>query len=282
MAPRPEGNSRFFACLYSPEAPRAQLEALLSVEGEITSSLLPGLDHQVAHARLQWWKDECERCTQGRPVHPLTCTLVEAFDVGATDVDESAVRISPLAGLSGSVATTVWDLAKATFETRHELTAYCERWSGAVIEPVVLYNAASVAGAWRDVGSAMREVVMLASAAGEARAGRIRIPLDELQQIGADADTLASPPWPAPLATWVHERHETLRATITRSLKGAATADHPALRGLLVWAGLTMRMSRRAQQALPGNWRPQRLDPFTDAWFAWRSARRAMTGVIST
>src|SRR5262245_51887239 len=79
MPEKPERpTTRFLASLYSPPARRPVLEALLDIEHEIAESLRPGLDHRVAHTRLQWWREECERVVQGKPVHPLTRELVSA------------------------------------------------------------------------------------------------------------------------------------------------------------------------------------------------------------
>jgi phytoene/squalene synthetase len=49
---------------------------------------------------------------------------------------------SPLAGISGFVDTAVWDLAGATFETRKELAAYCDRWAAAMFETATGQGAA--------------------------------------------------------------------------------------------------------------------------------------------
>ena len=120
--------SRYLAWLYSPASQQPVLAKLCEIESEIAGSLRPGIDHHVAHARLQWWREECERCAQGRPVHPLTRELVKAYGV------VPGGQPSPLAGISGFVDTAVWDLAGATFETRKELTAYCDRWAAAMFE----------------------------------------------------------------------------------------------------------------------------------------------------
>ena len=132
--------SRYLAWLYSPEAQQPVLAKLCEIESEIAGSLRPGIDHHVAHARLQWWQEECERCAQGRPVHPLTRDLVKAYGAAA------ARQPSPLAGLSGFVDTAVWDLAGATFETRKELTAYCERWAAAMFETAAAQAVNTTAG----------------------------------------------------------------------------------------------------------------------------------------
>src|SRR6516225_6124755 len=90
--------ARALAWLYSPPLQRPALEALCGIEGEIAASVAPGLDHQVAHARLAWWREECTRCAAGRPAHPLTRALGECF---------AGRDRAPLAGLAGLVDTAV-------------------------------------------------------------------------------------------------------------------------------------------------------------------------------
>src|SRR5207302_430432 len=128
--------ARALAWLYSPRALREPLATLFALEREIGESLRPGLDTQLAHARLAWWREECERSTQARPSHPLTRELGALF---------AASGLAPPAGLAGLVDIAVWDLAAATFGTRRELEGYCERWSAAMIEPAVQLAAPAAA-----------------------------------------------------------------------------------------------------------------------------------------
>jgi phytoene/squalene synthetase len=361
--PRTLSPARYLAWLYSPESQQPAFSKLCEIESEIAGSLRPGIDHHVAHARLQWWQEECERCAQGRPVHPLTRELVKAYGTVAAGVP------SPFAGLRGFVDTAIWDLAGATFETRKELTAYCERWAAAMFETAVALvstasgthsvkrnalepqtgaaataavsrlqtgeaaeaaeaahatraaqaarmmrasgsssreasgssdssggaaldstaptatNATGAISRWRVLGAAVREIELLTDLAREAHAGRVRVPLDELDRVGATASSLAKPPWPEGLVTLLRERHETLRTTVgdhvdalgehVSALGREEQANH---RGLLVWAALAWSQSARAQSALPGIISPRRYHALADGWRAWRAARRATAG----
>jgi phytoene synthase len=293
MPVTPESHSaRYFALLYSPVPQRLALDALFGIEREISESLRPGLDHHVAHSRLQWWREECERAAAGRPVHPLTRALVDAVTAVSSSTSGStsparapAAPLSQLGGLCGLVDVAVWDLAGATFETRRELTAYCERWSAAMIEPFAQRNAPDTAatpdtriGNWSTLGAAMREIEMLSHLAREAHYGRLRVPLDELESAKADPGVLAKPPWPAAVEELLRARHESLRDEITRALSDVDGAQQPGLRGLLVWAGLVRRSSQRTEDALPDRLRLGRFDAVADAWLAWRVARRATIG----
>ena len=268
--------SRYLAWLYSPVSQQPVFAKLCEIESEIAGSLRPGIDHHVAHARLQWWREECERCAQGRPVHPLTRELVKAYGT------VPGGQPSPLAGISGFVDTAVWDLAGATFETRKELTAYCDRWAAAMFETAAGQGAAGeVPGdgsRWRVLGAAVREIELLADLAREAHVGRLRVPLDELERAGVEVKSLAKPPWPAPLVTLVRERHEALRATLGECLAALGREQQREFRGLLVWVALTWKQSARGQRALPNTISPRRYHAFADGWLAWRAARRAAAG----
>lgn len=261
--------SRYLASLYSLPTEGLVLDLLFGIESEIVASVQSRLDHNVAHARLQWWREECARVARGTPAHPLTRELVTEFADLPADV---------LAGLAGFVDVAVWDLAAATFETRRELTAYCERWADAMIVPAATHAGASAKDrqAWLKIGAAMHEVDMLARVVSEARDGRLRVPLEELERIGVEPESLAVTPYSAALAGLLSERHAALRSILVEAIPESSA--QPAVRGLLVWVALTARRSRRAQSALPETAVPRRIDAITDAWCAWRAGRSAKAG----
>ena len=270
----PGASCRYFAWLYSPPEQRPVLAALCAIEREIRTSLRS--DHQVAHARLEWWREEAERYAEGSPVHPLTRSLL------ASCGRPRSPRRSP----AGFVDTAVWDLAAATFESRREVAAYCERWTSAMIEPLVdcaLTEAAEAdraAQIGRPLGAALREIELLADLARDARSGRLRLPLDELDLAGVDTDSLAKPPWPPALSDLLRKRHEALRTELASAVAHVRNDEQPRLRALLVWAALAWRTSLRAQRALPGILEPRRAHVLVDGWIAWQAARRAMSGTF--
>jgi phytoene synthase len=261
--------ARYFAWLYSPASQRPLLHCLFEIERAIASSLRPGLEHQVAHARLQWWREECERCVSGRPAHPLTRALRAAFP--------GVPRPGALEGLMGLIDTATWDLARATFESRRELTAYCGRWAAAIAQPIVLHSTSTEVD-WRTVGGGLCELELLIRVYREALAGRIRLPLEELQAAGVESEALAHPPWPPALSQLLATRHTQLRATLAQALSGLMPQHQRSLRGLLVWARLGAQLSERAQRALPGIPAQRRRDSLAATWQAWDTARRATHG----
>jgi 15-cis-phytoene synthase len=262
---------RHLASLYSLPAERPILEALFALESEIGASLHAGLDHTVAHVRLQWWREECARVASGTPSHPLTRALAAEFPNTPGDA---------LAGLAGFVDVAVWDLAAATFETRRELQAFCERWAAAMMLPAVAHAAPQAKDPWLAIGAAMYEVQMLANLDTDARAGRLRLPLDELERAGVKPESLVATPHAPQLTSLLRERHTRLRCVLADSIGRVPQTAQPALRGLLVWANMSWRRSQQLERALPGPRQPQAFEALADAWYAWRAARHATTGKL--
>jgi 15-cis-phytoene synthase len=259
--------TRRLAWLYSSAEQRLAIAALTALEREIGASLRPGLDHQVAHTRLAWWREECVRTAHGRPTHPLTRELATLF---ARQGGE------PLGSLAGLVDTATWDLASATFDTRRELTAYCERWSAAVIAPLV--ELAAPKNSLVQVpalGASLREIELLLALATDARAGRLRVPLEELERAQVAAASLAQPPWPAPLAALLRGRHCELRGAVRAAVDAFTPQLRQALRGLIVWTTMACTASTRAQARLPRSSGPRDHHAALDGWRAWRAARAA-------
>jgi hypothetical protein len=64
------GSARYFALLYTPAARRGSLARLLGLGDEIGAGVARGLDHEVAHARLDWWRHEAGQYAAGHAQHP--------------------------------------------------------------------------------------------------------------------------------------------------------------------------------------------------------------------
>ena len=271
MSARPEAPAtRALAWLYSSASERAPLAVLCALEREIGASLRARLDHQVAHARLAWWREECERSGAAPSAHPLMRELAEQF----APEPQAALR-----GLTGLVDCAVWDLAAATFETRRELRAYCERWSAAMIAPLARHAAPKLApAAALALGAALKEMELLLALAPDAQAGRLRLPLDELSAVAVPAEAVAHAPWAPQLTSLLCERHRELRGTLATTVNTLPAAAQAPLRGVIVWAALLCLQSQRAERRLPHVSAGSEQQRPLDGWHAWRAARRAAAG----
>jgi hypothetical protein len=71
LLPQPApGSAHFFLLLYTPRPRRAAMRTLLALADEIGAGPGRQLDHEVAHVRLQWWREELQRFAAGAAVHP--------------------------------------------------------------------------------------------------------------------------------------------------------------------------------------------------------------------
>jgi 15-cis-phytoene synthase len=271
MSEKPEAHTpRFLAWLYSTPSQQPVLGSLCAIEQEIGASLRAGIDHHVAHTRLEWWREESARCAAGTPVHPLTRELRSHLE----QLAPGSRANSSLAGLSGLVDAATWDLANATFERREELTAYCRRWAAAMVVPLTPFPEAD----WTDLGAALREIELLGHLAPDARSGRLRVPLDELAQAGVAPEALAEPPWPPALADILRARHRALRHQLAAAVAGLSSQFQQSARGLLVWAAIAWQASLQAERALPRVPTASIASAAAANWRAWRAARAASAG----
>jgi hypothetical protein len=68
------GSTAWFVLLYA-GARKPQVQALFALADELAASFDPALDHQVAHLRLAWWREEAARAGRGEARHPYTRAL---------------------------------------------------------------------------------------------------------------------------------------------------------------------------------------------------------------
>ncbi len=258
---------RALARLYCPRAQAPVLEALLGVEAEIRVALKAGLEHDVAHARLAWWREECTRLSAGTPVHPLTRVLGGHFAGGRREV---------LADFGALVELASWDLARATFGSRRELTGYCERWSAALIVPLARAALPQAPAGALAFGVALKELELLLTLAPDARLGRLRLPLDELEAARIDPQELSAVSAGAALTRLLGAAHERARQGLVAAT--FAPEAQPALRALMVWGHMSGLLSKRNQAALPRLADPGEHQRAFDGLDAWRIARGADRG----
>jgi phytoene synthase len=272
--PRP-GSARYFCWLYSPASTRERIACLFALEREVGASLRPGLEHEVAHLRLDWWQEELARLAMQRPVHPLTRALLQAAHAAGMTAPD----------LHGLIEAARWDLAAGTAASRAELAPHFGEWADSLFRALIATLLPGEPAAQEHLvlggGVALAELEGLAFLARDARAGRLRLPLDELDAAGCTPASLATPPWPRGLATILADRHASLRASLAGACAALAPAQQAPLRGVLAWFALAAQQSQREVRALPRPCAAHRLDAFSAAWRAWRYARRATLGRLS-
>jgi 15-cis-phytoene synthase len=265
----PPGSLRYFAQLYTPPEKRTVLLALFLIDAEIRESAA-SLNHDVAHTRLRWWRDEIERLVNRNAQHPATKVLVEQI----TDT-------KPFARLHEIIVAADIELARMTFETAKELRAYTERSGGVVTqlagEQLATSNELGAAtDALARVGGAIRETEIIRDLQRDSHAGRLFVPLARLDQhklkIGDLQITAPSPAAIALVGELASQAHERLTSAM-----GEIPAEARAtLRPLLVLGELHVKLLKRIERAPAGVFTQRvELSPWDRVWTAWRAARRS-------
>lgn len=261
---------RYFALLYTPIEKRAAVTAMYLIDAEVRESA-QSVNHDVAHTRLQWWRQEFDRLVNANPQHPATRILnaVPGFD------REQFARLHEL------LAAADMDLARMTYLNQLELRAYCSRCGGVLHELIAMLLLPAAIGeptraAANRIGVGVRQTEILRDLRQDAHDGRLYLPLEALDQAGVSLDDLRGRHWGEPVRSLL----ASLRAAAAAELELQKTAFEPAtrayLRPLFVMAALHRRLlDRIARQQYDVATRRIELGPMEKPWVAWRSARAA-------
>ena len=234
------GSPRYFALLYTPAAMRITLSTVFALADEISAGAGRGLDHSVAHLRLDWWRLEAQRYARGEPQHPWLRALLARQPVGVR------LNLQPL------VEAAATDLA--TESTRAQ--------PGAALAGAVFRLAETALRAGQHAATA--------SAALQQRLNDLGQRVDELERFASGR----MPPHSSSITPGMPTA--TLKA-LQREACGIDSALQPQLAPLLVWIALAARQAQRHARGA-GTKGGSGLAALADNIAAWSSARRALRG----
>lgn len=259
---------RYFALLYTPAERREVITALFAIDTEIREAARSA-NHDVAHTRLRWWREEIDRLVNGSAQHPATRLLQR---------EHRGVR-SSLAKLHELLVAADMDLARMTYVNEREIRAYCARSAGAVTQLIAeeLSPDGSVDSATRTaanaIGVGIRLAEIIRDLRQDAHEGRIYIPLDELDRHAIRPEQLDARDIDRKVKELLDLLSQTARTALETPLPDEHT--HELLRPLRVLGALHDRLLRRiaARDYDVGTERIE-LGAFVKPWIAWREARR--------
>jgi phytoene synthase len=264
----PPGSMRYFALLYTPSEKRDAVTALFVIEAEIRESA-QSANHDVAHTRLQWWRQEFDRLVNDNAQHPATRIL------NATTTDRR-----PLAKLHELIVAADMDLARMTYLNEGEMRAYCARSGGPIGELIALEIASSLDDATlqaaNKLGALVRATEIIRDVRQDTYAGRLYLPLDRLEHHGVKHEELRSKDLDAKSRAVIAEVSQHIGEDIEATLASIPTGTRAYLRPLYVLAGLHADLLKHIGR-VDYQVGAARIDlgPIRKPWVAWRSARLA-------
>jgi hypothetical protein len=241
----PSGSPRYFALLYTPSALRPVLGTLLALADEISAGGARGLDHAVAHVRLDWWRGEAERYARGESQHPWLRALL-AQHPASSGLDLAAL-----------VHAAALDLANQTLGAAPGAALAGANVQGAKLQGAVFELAADALHADRHAAPLPPQARRTLGDLGEQ--------VFELERFAIGAPTASATP--AANAAAIGElRRQT--GYIDRALQ-------PQLAPLLVWIALAIAQARRLVRRADAD-SGSLFDGFADNMLAWNTARSAV------
>lgn len=266
----PPGSMRYFALLYTPAEKRDAVTALFVIDAELRESA-QSASHDVAHTRLQWWRQEIDRLVNDNAQHPATRVLAR-----------STAERRRFGKLHELIAAADMDLARMTYVNAAELRAYCARSGGAiaeliamqVAEPLALDDASKAAA--NKLGALARAAEIVRDVRQDTYDGRLYVPLDDLEKHHATIEDFRSRTLDAPARAALADTGRRIIDEIDGTLASIPDATRAYLRPLYVLAGLHRGLVKQIA-SVDYQVGAQRIDlgPIRKPWLAWRAARRA-------
>lgn len=266
----PPGSMRYFALLYAPPERREAVTALFIIDAEIRESA-QSANHDVAHTRLSWWRQEIDRLANANAQHPATRVLS-----GLAPDRREYTKLHEL------IAAADMDLARMTYLDERELRAYCARSGGTVGE--VLASLLTPADALDDatrkeanrIGALVRATEIVRDVRQDAYDGRMYLPLDVLEQHGVGHDDLRAQDLSKPARAALGKIAMQVRSDFDATFASIRPPMRAYLRPLFVLGGLhAALLAHIARLDYDVGAERIELGPIRKPWTAWRAARRA-------
>ena len=281
----PPGSMRYYAWLYTPEQHRDVVAALFLIEAELHDSARA--PHEVAHIRLQWWREEIDRLIAGKAQHPATQVLHAAnarrFNSAHRPDVPAAARSRGLMDfqlLHEVHLSSAQELANATYETDTELTQYLRGGLGGLLTLATQHLSDTPTpqslDAAAQLGSFIRQAEITRDLRQDFHHGRLYLPLAKLDDLNIEYEALQSDDWPDAFVQLLASRTRQQLAAYQTLKQGLLDSEKQLLCPLLVLAELHAHVLHTIATDPRLHTRQRvELSPIKKLWIAWKTARAA-------
>lgn len=180
------GSSFYYSFRFLPLERRRAITALYAFCREVDDIADDVTDHNVARAKLGWWRAEVANLFAGHPTHPVSKALLPATRHFQID----AVRLNEI------IDGMEMDLTKKRYRDWEELHLYCHRVAGVVGQlsaSIFGYSNPKTLEYAENLGLAFQTTNIIRDVGEDARRDRIYLPQVELDQFNvSQADILAA------------------------------------------------------------------------------------------
>lgn len=261
----PPGSALYYALLQLPPSKRDAAYAAHAFCQEISDIHSAVHDPGVAHAKLDWWRQELARLFAGNPAHPVTRALLPVVQ------NSKLSRETFEAVLHGAEM----DLSQMRYLDFAGLTHYCDAAGGAPAEltsQVYGFDDPQTPALARALGHAITLGRRVTDAGVDARSGYVYFPIDELQRFGVTAADIQNGKYSPAFVELMKFQHARARQAITDAAAAIPKQDRRKQRPLLALAALQLALMDEVA-ASDYQVLHQRIDltPLRKFWRAWRA-----------
>ncbi|HHJ17399.1 MAG TPA: squalene synthase HpnD [Gammaproteobacteria bacterium] len=262
------GSSFYYSFLFLPAAQRRAITALYAFCREVDDVVDECSDTDVARRKLDWWREELERCFAGEPRHPVTQALQQPL----------ADHNLPIEYFQEIIDGMTMDLDQTRYESFNELALYCHRVAGVVgllSAEIFGYRHRDTLKYAQQLGTAFQLTNIIRDVREDAERGRIYLPLDELLEYRINPHNLLQGNLTDELHDLLAFQAQRARQYYQRALSQLPVQDRYAQRSGVIMAAIYQTLLdemeadgfRVMQQRV-------RLTPIRKLWIAWKTARR--------
>lgn len=261
------GSSFYYSFLFLPTEERRAIMALYAFCREVDDVVDECSDAAVAHAKLNWWREELAHLYAGNPQHPVTQALQPAVTRYALSHEHFQEIIDGMA----------MDLTQTRYATFKELSLYCYRVAsvvGLMAATIFGYEDRRTLKYAHDLGMAFQLTNILRDVGEDAARGRIYLPADELARFGVSEDDIRAQRMTGGMHALLRFQAERARTYYDKAFAHLPTTDRYRQRSGLIMAAIYLStLDAIEQQGFPVLARRVRLSPWHKLWIAWRTAR---------
>jgi 15-cis-phytoene synthase len=263
------GSSFYYSFLFLPPPRRRAITAVYAFCREVDDAVDETTDHDVARAKLLWWRGEIGAAYDGVPQHPVAQalkTVVAAYGL-------------PQAHFQAVIDGMAMDLDRSRYLNFVELETYCYRVAGVVgllSAEIFGYTNPATRQYARELGIAFQLTNIIRDVGEDARRGRIYLPQDELARHGVTSAALLQRHGGAAFRALIAEQVERARDWYDRALSTLPPEDRAAQRpGLIMAAIYRTLLDEIVRDGFSVLDHRVALTPLRKLWIAWKTARRA-------
>lgn len=265
----PRGSSLYYSIYYAPRPLQPALHALHAFRQAVTEIPRHVQDRGVANTKLNWWHDELARAYEGTAQHPI-----------GKAISHSLLPLHPVPQetLQQLITAVQTDLDYGLYANFRELSDYCHRTGGAIIELSVAICAAGEtppAEFAHDLGMGFQLFELLRNVRHDLDAGRLYIPETDMQELKVTQADLLKRRMSEPIKQLLELQADRIDDFFTQALNKLPAQHRQRQRSGIVLAQLYLTQLAEIRAAdLPLLERSIHLTPTRKLWLAWRTARR--------